>query len=609
MTSRWVWVAMVCCEVGWAQPAQVKRDVKPGSGVQYSITGVVVNRVDGSPLSRCRLTANSAGRPGMMGSLGSGAGSGFGSGPGNRQFPSPANDGFDCDARGRFVVKVPSAGAWRLTASARGFVSAAYEQHEQFSSAIVLTADAPTQEITFRLSPEATITGVVLDEAGEAVRNAQIMLQSVPVQGPGGPQPTGTMRGATHTDDRGMYELANLAPGDYRLNVTAQPWYVMQGGTMDTSGRDPSLDLTYAQTWFPGVGDPKQAEVIKLHAGDTRQADFNLIPIPSIHLQILVPPRVQTVGNVPAGSQPGPNAPPPPAPMAVPMIQKVGGLGGGFVQTNMHSTPQGEFDVGGLTPGIYQVRLMGPNQDGRTALVEVSGNSARTVDMNAPPRDMARITVHVDGSAADSDAGEDTEDRPGRSFGVQVALIDLETHQNFYTMGGQPAMGNGRRDQRGANADREIEVPPGRYEVVLQGRPNVFLTGLTAKGAETAGRYVTVGAGESTLTVHTASGRASVSGVATLDGKPVVGAMMLLVPVTIEDPNSITMLRQDQTNTDGSFEIANVIPGQYILVAIDHGWGVNWGDASTLRRYLMQGVPLELKSSAIAKQNVTAQSP
>ena len=110
------------------------------------------------------------------------------------------------------------------------------------------------------------------------------------------------------------------------------------------------------------------------------------------------------------------------------------------------------------------------------------------------------------------------------------------------------------------------------------GRPNIFLTGLTAKGAETAGRYVTVGAGESTLTVHVASGRASLSGVATLDGKPCVGAMVLLVPITIEDRNSITVLLRDQTNTDGSFDLANIIPGQYILVAIDHGWQINWGD-------------------------------
>ena len=84
---------------------------------------------------------------------------------------------------------------------------------------------------------------------------------------------------------------------------------------------------------------------------------------------------------------------------------------------------------------------------------------------------------------------------------------------------------------------------------------------------------------------------------------------MLLVPVTIEDPNSITMVRQDQTNTDVSFDIANIIPGQYILVAIDRGWGINWGDASTLRQYLMQGVPLDLKSSAVVKQNIAAQAP
>jgi hypothetical protein len=562
--------------------AQVKQD---SAATRYEITGVVINSVDGSPVQHCHLT------PSLVGS--GGGGGGFG----NRQFPALTNS-FDCDASGHFIVAVPSAGAWHLTASARGFVSQAYDEHQPYSSAIVLTAGAPTKDIEFRIGPEASFVGVVLDEAGEPVRNAQVALQTVPRATPGGPEPVGNSRGGARTDDRGMYELPNLAPGEYRLSVRAQPWYAanaqsIRGNDVDAASPDPSLDFAYPATWFPGASDPGLAETIVLHAGDTRQADFHLVPMPSIHMRIMTPPRANNV----------PNAPP-----AFPIVQQVnsGGVGPNFVQISTRFDQQGQIDVGGLTPGLYQVRLAGPNQEGHVALVEVSANSARTLDLSAPSRDMARITVHFDG-IADSD----TNSGRGRNGGLQVTLIDTDTHRGSFSLGneGGGPPGRGHQEQRDPNADRVLEVPPGRYEVVLQGRPNIFLTGLTAKGAETAGRYVTVAAGDSTLTIHAASGRASLSGAATMDGKPLSGAMVLLVPITIEDRNSITMLRQDQTNTDGSYDIANIIPGQYILVAIDHGWQINWGDPSTLRRYLMQGVPIDLRSSAIVKQNIVAQAP
>ena len=53
-------------------------------------------------------------------------------------------------------------------------MSQAFDEHQFYSSAIVLTAEAPTKDIEFRISPEASIAGVVVDEAGEPVRNAQI---------------------------------------------------------------------------------------------------------------------------------------------------------------------------------------------------------------------------------------------------------------------------------------------------------------------------------------------------------------------------------------------------------------------------------------------------
>ena len=60
---------------------------------------------------------------------------------------------------------------------------------------------------------------------------------------------------------------------------------------------------------------------------------------------------------------------------------------------------------------------------------------------------------------------------------------------------------------------------------------------------------------------------------------------------------------------DGSFDIAAIIPGQYILVAIDHGWDINWSDPSTLNHYLTNGVPLDLRTPTSVKQNIEAQVP
>jgi hypothetical protein len=96
---------------------------------------------------------------------------------------------------------------------------------------------------------------------------------------------------------------------------------------------------------------------------------------------------------------------------------------------------------------------------------------------------------------------------------------------------------------------------------------------------------------------------------ASLNSKPSIGAMVLLVPAGLDDPGSFTLAARDQTNTDGSFELPNVIPGQYILIAIDHGWNVNWSDPSTLRGYLTQGVPLDIKPGATVKQSIDGQAP
>jgi hypothetical protein len=573
-----VFAAALCGGVGHTQTrAQTKPEVKHNLAAQYGITGIVVSSVDGSLVPHCRLTPS----PEMSGNFG------------NRRRVPPSTESFEADDHGRFSITLPMAGAWNLRASARGYVSQSYEEHGAFASAIVLTADSPTIDIQFTISPEASIKGFVLDEAGDAVRDAQIALHLVPPPSPGGPQAAASTRAYAQTDDRGAYELANLSPGSYRIAVQAHPWYAQVAQQGGASATDPSLDFAYPLTWFPGSDDAATSETVVLHAGDMREADFHLVPIPSIHLKI-VPPS--SVAETVDGRQR----------QAFPMVEEIdpGSNGPRPISITTSQDSRGQFDVGGLTPGLYQVRLATQGQERHAAMVEVTANSVRTLDLGAPPSNIARITIHIDGS---SDAAEEVGSR--RGGGLSVSLVDTDTQRGTFSSMNSEGGFAGRTESRYATADRIIEVPPGRYEVVLQGRPNIYLIGLSAKGAQASGRYVTVSAGETTLTVHVASGRANLSGIATLEGKAVVGAMVLLVPITIEEPDSIGFLRQDQTNTDGSFDIEDVIPGRYILVAIDRGWQTNWGDRSTLRRYLTHGVPMELKPSAAMKQTINAQTP
>jgi Carboxypeptidase regulatory-like domain len=548
---------------------------------RYRITGTVVSSTTDEPVQHCHLTAtlNSRGR-----------------GAGNRRFAgNPATQQtFDADDHGRFSISLPSAGAWHLSAAARGFVTQAYDEHQQFSSAVVLTPETPAIDLRFQLAPEAVVTGTVLDEAGEPVRNARLALLTVPQLAPDTkPQPM-TTRAVTQTDDRGVYEFANIAPGDYRITLQAQPWYAaaaqrrFAATSSDAPQLDPSLDVVYPSTWFPGVDDPSLAETLTLQGGDTHQADFHLVPIPSIHLRVVPPPSPQT--NIRS------------API-FPVVERVvpGGNNFAFMPVSVNVNSQGQVDIGGLAPGLYQVRMQAQGLDNRTALVEVSAGSTRTLEIDAPS-DVANITLHFDG----------IDDTQGDENSVQVQLINTETGDAISSANTEPGGGPNLRQRRqpgGVAPDRTIQALPGSYEVVLRSRQDVYLTGITMPSAEVKGRTVKVHAGDSVMTLHVASGRATVTGVATIEGKPATGAMILLVPASLGDPRGLTILRRDQTNTDGSFELSDVIPGQYILTAIDHGWQINWNDPSTLRTYLLHGIPMDVAPSATLKQKIEAQSP
>ena len=87
-------------------------------------------------------------------------------------------------------------------------------------------------------------------------------------------------------------------------------------------------------------------------------------------------------------------------------------------------------------------------------------------------------------------------------------------------------------------------------------------------------------------------GVGQVDGVALRDGQPFAGAMIVLVP---RDPaNNSPLFRRDQSDSDGTFTLPNVVPGQYTVVAIANGWDLEWGNPAALQPYLKGGEAVQV---------------
>src|SRR5450756_44707 len=139
--------SLLCAVV--ACVANSRMGAQPASGASnYSITGTVVSSSSGNPVPRCHVAAMQVDR---------------GSSSNRRPGPRPQQDGVDCDERGHFSLSVAGAGSWSVRASAKGFRQQFYEEHENYSSSIVLTERTPTMEVLFKIAPNATIRGTVLD--------------------------------------------------------------------------------------------------------------------------------------------------------------------------------------------------------------------------------------------------------------------------------------------------------------------------------------------------------------------------------------------------------------------------------------------------------------
>ncbi len=502
----------------------------------FRIAGTVVSKADGHHLPNARVTLRNVKNP---------------------QKPAFVITGDD----GRFEFTGLAAGKYSITGAKRGFITASYDQHELFSTAIVTGAEIDTENLALKLAPDAVISGRVLDEAGEPVRRAMVTIY-IEDRHEGYDQ-IHSFR-TSHTDDLGAYEFTPLPPGTFFLSAKGKPWYTFHAPRAEpqpTNSRahtppppvsmvDPSLDVAYPLTYYPDSTDTDGAAPILIRGGERLQFDLHLSPVPALRI----------VFHVPNDGKNGP---------VMPRLEQPAFDGTTGVDSVEYSNPSpGVWELSGIPAGRYDVHMAGQGESQMNG-VDLSKDAEVVDATKAESVSTVKIKAQIPG---------ETSTVPDLNIGVRVRNKQLSGWKKL-----------------DAKGEAELEsIPAGTYELVAWGQGKLYnISHVAAEGAQVSGRAVEIAAGSSpTLSVTVATGTVEVEGITKRAGKGFAGAMIVLVP---ENPaQNRDWFRRDQSDLDGTFSLRGVVPGAYKIVAIEDGWDLDWSQPEVIAAYAKHAKTIEI---------------
>ena len=188
-----LWLAAL--PAAFAQPAEEAKKLA-------ALEGRVVNAKTGEPLRRVNLTMRSS-ATGMRTSV---------------PMASSAPYAASTDAEGKFRIEKIEPGTYMLFAERQGFVRQAHGARRagMQGTNITLAAGQELKDLEFKLTPQAVITGRVVDEEGEPLARVSVqVLRRFYYQGQQRLMPSG----GGQTTDTGEFRISELAPGRYWISA------------------------------------------------------------------------------------------------------------------------------------------------------------------------------------------------------------------------------------------------------------------------------------------------------------------------------------------------------------------------------------------------------
>jgi hypothetical protein len=347
------------------------------------------------------------------------------------------------------------------------------------------------------------------------------------------------------TDDLGACDFARIPPGTYFIGVTATPWYAMHlNGTIDNQSASESrqFDVVYPPTYYGDTTEADSAVPIGIRGGEQVEAEIRLSPVAALHLIFRLPEN-GSHGSV------------------TPFLRKMGFDGADVpVMGGIWALSADSVEIGGISPGRYKVNL--------------PGSAPTEIDIATDGQDLSQIRGEALSSVKAS---------------VRVLGGATLPHPFFVQLHGSDgkAMSGGTVDEKGEVTF--ADVPPGLYNVIAGGGgKNFFVVKVSVAGGQSLEHSLDVPAGVALdVSLSLIGDTVNVEGFVKREGKAVAGAMVVLVPKNPEQNREL--FRRDQADLDGSFELRDVAPGAYSVLAIANGWHLDWSMPAVIEPYLKNG--------------------
>jgi len=499
------------------------------------------------------------------------------------------------DSQGKFVVKDLDAGSYRVSAAANGFARQEYGQRVfgAQGTPITLAAGQALKDVGIRLTPAGYLNGRISDDLGRPAVGAAVQL----VRGSYDPTGRKTFQsaGQTRTNDRGEYRIYWVTPGRYYLYAgsTQGPVRPIEiGGAGDSPN---GVQESYAQLYYPGVIDIKDAAVIDVQPG----AELNAIDF-SLPRQRLYRIRGRVI-EARTGQRPA---------AASMSLGSRSLTGGGFSSglTSNYNASDGTFELRDVAPGNYTVaaQIQEPGQTAAPPIFPI-GTAARpfgATNVTVSGADVEGIIVTITSGA--SIPGRITVEGQELSAvnGLDRIRVQLSNQTSLNTSMFLP-----QPQTQTVNATdgsfREDSVFPGEYRVtVVPLPPGFYLKEVRFDQTDSLNKPLQFTGSVSTpLDVVISAKGAQIDGSVTNEKQePARGIQAVLIPDQHRDRTDL--FKTVLTDQNGRFSFRGVPPGDYKIFAWEAIEQFSYYDSDVVQRFESKGKPIHVNESDKANAEV-----